>query len=102
MMFLLNQQTHPLFHTGEAPRPLLVCVLGNFRLLRAGQAIALRRGGKAEILLCHLGMRYGSNSQYEYFTRKASPLGLKNALALGTLCAILGVSEDHSPTFRSY
>ena len=58
-MFLLNQQTHALFHTGEAPWPLLVCVLGNFRLLRAGQAIALRRGGKAEILLCHLGMRYG-------------------------------------------
>src|SRR5579885_79569 len=37
--------------------PLLICVLGNFRVLQAGQPVALR-GGQVEALLCHLALHH--------------------------------------------
>ncbi len=45
--------------TDEACAPIQICMLGNFRLLRAGHAIAIRSGGKTEAFLCHLGLQYG-------------------------------------------
>ena len=39
--------------------PVLICLLGNFRLLQAGQAIGVYNGGKGEALLCALGLHAG-------------------------------------------
>jgi DNA-binding SARP family transcriptional activator len=41
--------------------PVLICVLGPFRVLQAGQPVPMR-GGKTEALLCHLSLRYASGS----------------------------------------
>lgn len=38
--------------------PILICLLGSFLLLKAGQAVALRGGGKTESLLCQLGLHH--------------------------------------------
>jgi DNA-binding SARP family transcriptional activator len=40
---------------GDQP-PVLLCLLGSFRLLRRGELIALRSGGKTEAVLTRLGM----------------------------------------------
>ena len=37
--------------------PLLICVLGPFRVLQAGEPVAVH-GAKTEALLCHLALRY--------------------------------------------
>ncbi len=37
--------------------PIQICLLGDFRLLQAGQPLALRSGGKTEALLCQLGLQ---------------------------------------------
>jgi DNA-binding SARP family transcriptional activator len=39
--------------------PMLVCLLGNFCVLKAEQPLALRSGGKAQTLLCRLALRDG-------------------------------------------
>ena len=39
--------------------PVLICMLGPFRVLQAGQPVPMR-GGKTEALLCHLALRYAS------------------------------------------
>lgn len=38
--------------------PLLICVLGPFRVLRSGLPLSIR-GGKTEAMLCHLAVRHG-------------------------------------------
>jgi DNA-binding SARP family transcriptional activator len=43
---------------GEAERPVMVCLLGGFRLLRAGCTVPVRVGSKAEALLSHLALRH--------------------------------------------
>jgi DNA-binding SARP family transcriptional activator len=40
----------------EAKHPVLVCLLGSFRLLRRGELVALRSGGKIEAVLTRLGL----------------------------------------------
>jgi DNA-binding SARP family transcriptional activator len=42
-------------------RPVLICLLGPFRVLQAGRPVPLR-GGKTEAVLCHLALRYASGS----------------------------------------
>jgi DNA-binding SARP family transcriptional activator len=42
---------------GELPPPVVICLLGDFRLLKSSQPIAVRSGGKAEALLGLLGLR---------------------------------------------
>ena len=37
--------------------PILICLLGPFRVLEAGRPLTVR-GGKSESLLCHLALRY--------------------------------------------
>jgi DNA-binding SARP family transcriptional activator len=46
---------------GDADHPVWLCLLGYFRLLRNGELVAVRSGGKTEALLAHLGLggRYG-------------------------------------------
>jgi DNA-binding SARP family transcriptional activator len=41
--------------------PVLICVLGPFRILQAGRPVPMR-GGKTEALLCHLALRYAAGS----------------------------------------
>jgi DNA-binding SARP family transcriptional activator len=43
----------------EAQWPLLICLLGRFRLAKRGVAIPVRPGGKTEALLCLLAMACG-------------------------------------------
>jgi DNA-binding SARP family transcriptional activator len=45
--------------TVEVESPILVCVLGSFRLLKWGSPVAVRSGGKTEALLCNLALRPG-------------------------------------------
>ena len=42
--------------TPDPPAPVLVCVLGEFRLLKYGTALTLRDGGKTEGLLSSLAL----------------------------------------------
>jgi DNA-binding SARP family transcriptional activator len=37
---------------------VVICMLGNFRLLKRGQSVLVHGGGKAEALLCTLALRY--------------------------------------------
>jgi DNA-binding SARP family transcriptional activator len=39
------------------PHPLLICLLGSFRMVRRGVVLPVRPGGKTEGLLCALAMR---------------------------------------------
>src|SRR5436190_8423210 len=41
---------------GEADQPVWLCLLGSFRLLKNGQLVAVRSGGKTEALLAQLGL----------------------------------------------
>ena len=43
---------------GDTDWPLFICLLGGFRLLRAGQPVPRVHGGKAETLLALLALRY--------------------------------------------
>jgi len=47
-----------LFCDDEAQWPILICLLGNFLLLKAGQPVALRNGGKTKAPLSYLGLQY--------------------------------------------
>jgi DNA-binding SARP family transcriptional activator len=40
----------------DVPHPVLVCLLGGFRLLTNGQAVGVRAGSKMESLLAYLGL----------------------------------------------
>jgi DNA-binding SARP family transcriptional activator len=43
----------------DASWPIMIRLLGNFRLLQAGQLVPVRAGGRTESLLAHLGLQYG-------------------------------------------
>lgn len=43
----------------EASWPILICLLGNFRVLHSGRPVAIPCGGKIETLLCYLGRQSG-------------------------------------------
>lgn len=50
----------PAVHPGAiatAPAPILISLLGGFRVLKAGQPVLLRQGGKPESFLCSLALR---------------------------------------------
>src|SRR2546430_12083817 len=42
----------------EASWPILICLLGDVRLLKLGQLVGAFGGAKTEALLCALGVRY--------------------------------------------
>lgn len=54
------QQAVPIPSDSETTFPVLLCLLGSFLLLKAGQPVAVRRGGKTEALLSHLGLQVGA------------------------------------------
>ena len=43
----------------EASGPVMMCLLGNFRLLRGGEFVPIRAGSKIEGLLAHLALQHG-------------------------------------------
>ena len=51
----MNELDQPMLSSQHTHWPILICLLGNFRLLKAGQPIMVHAGGKAEALLCYLG-----------------------------------------------
>jgi DNA-binding SARP family transcriptional activator len=56
----MNEHTHAVLSalpSDVAASPLLICLLGNFRLLQTGQPVAIPCGGKIETLLCRLGLQ---------------------------------------------
>jgi DNA-binding SARP family transcriptional activator len=42
----------------EARWPVMICLLGNFRLLHTGHSVAIPCGGKIEVLLSRLGLHF--------------------------------------------
>lgn len=54
---MVGQQVIPLL-SDETSHPILICLLGQFHLLKAGHPFALRSSGKAEALLRYLGIAY--------------------------------------------
>ena len=50
---------HP--DTDDTTWPILICVLGTFRVLQAGQPVPVH-GGKTEALLCQLALRYAEGA----------------------------------------
>lgn len=56
---LLGQGTSSYLSGEETSYPVLICLLGDFHLLKLGQTIRVESGGKAELLLCSLALRQG-------------------------------------------
>lgn len=59
MMDHLAQHIRAFPYTEPESWPVLICVLGNFRLLKAGQPVAIYNSGKLEGLLSYLGLQSG-------------------------------------------
>ena len=59
LMALQPAQEFSFSGLGDSNYRVLICLLGNFRLLKAGQSAALICGGKTEKLLCLLALRHG-------------------------------------------
>src|SRR5438270_12590334 len=58
----MNERTQPNLATActdDASWPIMIRLLGNFRLLQAGHLVPVRAGGKTEALLAHLGLQHG-------------------------------------------
>ena len=51
----VEQRVESTVEAGESP-PILICLLGSFRLLRTGQLLTIRPGGKREALLSRLAL----------------------------------------------
>ena len=43
----------------KTTNPIMICLLGNFRLLNRGELVPVRAGGKSETLLAYLGLQHG-------------------------------------------
>lgn len=54
-----NQQMPPSSYVDDVHPPIMICLLGNFCLLKAGQPVGLRHGGKSVTLLSNLGLQHG-------------------------------------------
>jgi DNA-binding SARP family transcriptional activator len=61
--------------------PIMICLLGDFQLLKQGEAVPIRAGGKTELLLAHLGLQYGRRVPRE---RLVNALWPASDLALGS------------------
>lgn len=60
--------------------PVMICLLGNFRLLQAGQPLPIRAGAKNEALLAYLALHYGRRVPREQLVQELWP---DSDLALG-------------------
>ena len=45
--------------SNETTRPIMICLLGNFRLLNKGELVPVRAGGKSEVFLAYLALQHG-------------------------------------------
>jgi len=57
-MKISEQKTLSLSCVDETHWPILICLFGNFCLLKAGQPVVLRHGGKTEAMLSLLGLHH--------------------------------------------
>lgn len=73
MIKVLEQPILSLPFADEASWPILICLLGSFRLLKAGQPVVLRGGGKTESLLGHLGLQDSHRSPRETLLQRLWP-----------------------------
>jgi DNA-binding SARP family transcriptional activator len=67
-------------YSDEASWPIMICLLGNFRLLAAGELIPIRAGGKSEALLSLLALQSGRRIAREQLVQAIWP---ESDLALG-------------------
>lgn len=86
----MNDAIHPGLAsscTDDTSWPILIRMLGNFRLLQAGQPVPVRAGGKAEEFLAHVGLQYGRRVPRERLVQMLWPASdLAHALhSLNTL-----------------
>src|SRR4051794_9469764 len=58
MIMDISHVAQSLPHASRTSWPILICLLGDFQLLKSGCAISVRGGGKTEALLCYLGVHY--------------------------------------------
>jgi DNA-binding SARP family transcriptional activator len=72
----------------EATWPVMICLLGNFRLLRAGELVPIRAGGKREALLAYLGLQYDRRVPREQLVAALWPTS-DFALALQSLNSLV-------------
>lgn len=57
----------------EASWPIMICLLGNFRLMQAGELVPIRAGGKSEALLAYLALRHGRRASREQLVQMLWP-----------------------------
>src|SRR5262245_6864300 len=72
----------------NASWPVMICLLGNFRLLAAGELIPTRAGGKREALLAHLALQYGRRVPRERLVQALWPTSAPD-LALQSLNSLV-------------
>src|SRR5512140_1734450 len=53
---MLLDRTQQAWAACETVQPVCICVLGDFQVVSAGQALPIPRGGKTETLLFHLAL----------------------------------------------
>jgi len=71
----LDQLTVPQLYSDEAAWPVLICLLGNFRLRKAGHTIAIQGSGKTETLLGYLALHCGRRVPREKLVHMLWPDG---------------------------
>jgi DNA-binding SARP family transcriptional activator len=76
-----------LMETGKSP-PVLICLLGSFRVLRTGQPVAVRPGGKHEAFLSTLALRPARRVPREALLEALWP-DINLALALQSLNSLV-------------
>src|SRR5215207_4758045 len=59
----LDQTIGSYTHTDAPPWPILICLLGSFRLLQSGCPVAIPSGGKIETLLGRLSIQFDHRVQ---------------------------------------
>ncbi|MCB0167293.1 MAG: winged helix-turn-helix domain-containing protein [Anaerolineae bacterium] len=59
--------------SNAATKPIMICLLGNFRLMQAGQLMPIRAGGKSEALLTYLGLQHGRRVSREQLVQTLWP-----------------------------
>jgi DNA-binding SARP family transcriptional activator len=58
---------------GDRPWPIMICLLGNFRLLVNGEALPIQAGSKSELFLTHLGLEFGRRVSREQLAQAIWP-----------------------------
>ncbi len=78
-----NQSQFTGLCSDDASWPIMICLLGNFRLLQAGEFVPMHAGGKSEILLSLLALQSGRRVSRERLVQALWPdsdhaLGLRS------------------------